>query len=240
MSRSSGDLPDRLLDDGATDFERRVLSAAAHRQPSAEASRRMAAALGVSASVAAATVAKGLVTQAAASKAAGSGAGALLPWLLAGVVGLSAAGLISSFVWRARAPQERPPVASASVARTVVPTPIVVTPTPPAAQPPEPSSDAVRASVPISTLRDEIALIDGARAAVSTHADRRALALVRQYEDNYPRGTFRPEATTLKVEVLVRLGRIAEAREIAKRFLAANGSTMLGDRVTQAIASAPP
>jgi hypothetical protein len=240
MSRSSGDLPDRLLDDGATDFERRVLSAASHRQPSAEMSRRMAAALGVSASLGAATVAKGLLAQAAASKAAGSGSAALLPWLLATVFGLGAAGLIGSYAWRARAPQERPPFIAASAPRTVSPNAIEVVPTPAAATAPEASSKAARAPVSISTLRDEIALIDDARAAVSAHADRRALAFVRQYEDKYPRGAFLPEATVLKVEVLVRLGRIAEAREIAKRFLAENGGTMLADRVTQAIASTPP
>ena len=43
------DLPERLLESDATDFERRVLDAALQKQPSSAASARMAKALGVTA-----------------------------------------------------------------------------------------------------------------------------------------------------------------------------------------------
>jgi hypothetical protein len=56
-------------------------------------------------------------------------------------------------------------------------------------------------------LGDQVAFIDGARAAMLAGASRRALEILRRYEDKYPTGSFRPEASAIKVEALMKLGR---------------------------------
>ena len=84
-----------------------------------------------------------------------------------------------------------------------------------------------------SDLRGEIALIDAARNAVTHASCARALALLDRYEASYPTGTFRPEATVLRVEALSGLGRAAEARVLARRFMAVHPDSPLAARVSR-------
>ena len=51
MNRPHDDLPEPLLAEGATDFERRLLGAAASERPSPELSARMAQAIGVKSTI---------------------------------------------------------------------------------------------------------------------------------------------------------------------------------------------
>jgi len=74
-------------------------------------------------------------------------------------------------------------------------------------------------------------VIDLARTAVKAGDGRRALEIVRRYQDKYPTGHFLPESAALKIEALVGLGRIADARVLAERFVADNKGTMLAKRV---------
>jgi hypothetical protein len=80
-------------------------------------------------------------------------------------------------------------------------------------------------------LREQIALIDAARAALTADAADRTLQIVRRYQDKFATGAFRPEATALKIEALVALGRRAEARPLARTFVAEHRGTALADRV---------
>ena len=80
-------------------------------------------------------------------------------------------------------------------------------------------------------LRDEIAFLDGARAALSAGDGRRALELVRRYQEKFPRASFRPEATAIKIEALVKLDRQADARALAVRFVTENRGSLLAKRV---------
>lgn len=84
-----------------------------------------------------------------------------------------------------------------------------------------------------STLGDQIALVDGARAAVGAHAGDRALALVHDYETRFPRGSFRPEAEALRIEALVDLGRAAEARALGAQFVVEHAGSPLAERVAR-------
>ncbi len=88
-------------------------------------------------------------------------------------------------------------------------------------------------------LGEQIALLDAARAAAAANAGRRALELLRRYEEKYPTGSFRPEAVALKVEVLVKLGRTDEARALAERFVAQHRGTLLARRVAELAGLAP-
>jgi outer membrane protein assembly factor BamD (BamD/ComL family) len=89
-------------------------------------------------------------------------------------------------------------------------------------------------------LSDQIALIDAARAAVSSGAGERALTLLRQYRDKYPAGSFRPEARVLQIEALMKLGRGAEARPLAERFVAEHRGSPLADRAARVAGLSPP
>ena len=84
---------------------------------------------------------------------------------------------------------------------------------------------------PAADIQEQIALIDAARAAVAAGSGDRALTLVHRYQSKYPRGSFRPEAAALKIEALSKLGRNAEARRLAEKFVADHGGGPLADRV---------
>ena len=66
---------------------------------------------------------------------------------------------------------------------------------------------------------------------MSTGGSRRALETLRRYLDRYPAGSFRPEAIALEVEALMKLGREAEARALAERFVAEHRGSLLARRV---------
>ena len=65
-------------------------------------------------------------------------------------------------------------------------------------------------------------------------ATERALVLLRRYETSYPGGAFRPEALALRIEALAEGGRAAEARPLAREFLARYPQSPLSDRVARA------
>jgi len=248
MNRPPVDSSGRLLETDATDFERRLLQAAQATGPSRASSARMARALGVSAGVAATTGAvKTLAAVGAASKAtAAAGTGALSSWIAAGVIGLVAAGaVVGARAWRAPRPAPRP-VEVVAPARPPRAQPASREPAPPAVAP---SAEPVRSPVASGRrthgaatapeLRDQIELLDAARASLAAGADRRALDLLRRYEDWYPAGSFRPEATALKVEALSKLGRQPEARALAQRFVAEHRGSLLAARVAELAGVAP-
>ena len=82
-------------------------------------------------------------------------------------------------------------------------------------------------------LADQIALVDAARTALAAGSAQRALSIVREYQHDYPTGTFRPEVSAVKIEALVKMGRTAEARTLAERFVVAYGPGPLADRVAR-------
>jgi len=86
-------------------------------------------------------------------------------------------------------------------------------------------------------LREQTSLVDAARDAVASGAADRALTFLRQYQDKFPGGVFRPEAAALKIEALARLGRGAEVHALANRFVAEYGDGPLTDRVRRAAGS---
>ncbi|MBN2573904.1 MAG: hypothetical protein JXP73_05000 [Deltaproteobacteria bacterium] len=240
MNRPLDDLPEPLLAEGATDFERRLLGAAANERPSPEMSARMAQAIGASAAaLGVAAVAKELAAEAVASKAtAGVGATAVWPWIAAGVLGLAVAGTIIGVQSWKDSPTEPRPAASQTMAPAVAP-PLPGSPAQGNVRAAEPSAGASvpaprgRVAPAVGVLREQIALLDAARVAIADGSSGRALDLLRRYQERYPAGSFLPEAAALKVEALVKLGRNAEARRLAERFVADHRGTVLADRVSR-------
>lgn len=233
------DVPDRLRDKGASDLERRLLGAVAHEEPAPELRERMAQAIGVSLGSLGGPASESAWSAAKAKSAAGAKVGAgstsVLPWVAAGVLGLAISGTIVGVrLWPGEGSREAPVAPTAS--QPSVPPPVAAPPERtapgPAEAPPAPVlSRHDRISSTSGSLRDQIALVDSARTAVASNAGDRALELLRQYQDMYPSGSFRPEAAALRVDALMKLGRSAEARSAAKRFVSEFGPGPLADRV---------
>jgi hypothetical protein len=106
----------------------------------------------------------------------------------------------------------------------------------------EASPSAARAKAAVSSpsdakrdLREEIELIDAARAAVARRAPDSALESLRRYFTNYPRGAFTPEAQVLRIEALEQSGRHAQALPLANAFLARHPDSPLAERVERSV-----
>jgi hypothetical protein len=238
MTPPDSRLPTQLRVVGATDLERRVLDAASRELPSVELTRKMQQALGLS-------IAAGAMTAVAAksSSAAAAAAGAptfAWPAISVGVLALAVTGAVVGL--RSTAGHQatsRPAITVPTIVlghAPVAPEPIAAAspaPTPrSAAAPAHAHRHALAAATP-SDLRAEIALVDAARTAVGSGADDRALALLNRYDTSYRAGTFRPEATALRIEALDHLGRTVQARTLAQRFIAAHPDSPLADRVAR-------
>jgi hypothetical protein len=252
MTDSDDKVSARLQLVGATDLERSLLDAAGREQPSRELSERMAQAIGVSlpASLPSGNGAgtepagpSGTETAAPNVTAPGAASSSLVPWIAGAMGALAVAGI---FVVLRGEPMPADPVVRAPPAPPRVSSSVAVAPnaTPPgevrpaepetrASAPSSPPSSRGRATAAESDLGDQIALLDAARAALAAGGAERALATVRDYQSRYPNGAFRPEAAAVKIEVLVKQGRTAEARAAAVRFVAAHGRTPLADRVAR-------
>jgi hypothetical protein len=213
MVGRNGEVPEPLLASEATDFERRLLTAAANEAPSAQLSSRMAQAIGVSVGAAAATTS--VATTTIAGKASASSSIAAWPWVAGGIVGLSVVGVLVGGGFSRSARQASPRV----------PAPVAMAPAE------VPGVDPARPLPAGQNLRAEIELLDAARGALAAKASGRALELIGRYEVTFPRGSFLPEATAVRVEALVHLGRTAEARSVAQRFIAEHQGSVLSGRM---------
>lgn len=250
MSKDETDFPERLRAAGATNLERRLIDAAGQERPSRELSERMARSIGVTFTVAEIVgSAKTSTTVGTATKASSS----LVPWLSGAVVATGIA--IGVYVaTRPAAKSVTPPHATPALsASAALP--------PPAPAPPRPNDtptkDAPRVTDEDSSpkaaasgrgrrgtvageLANQIALVDAARTALAAGNAQRALSLARQYQGEYANGAFGPEASAVKIEALVKLGRMTEARTLAERFVAAYGPGPLAERVARLTLIAKP
>ncbi|HKO50646.1 MAG TPA: hypothetical protein VJV79_23160 [Polyangiaceae bacterium] len=252
MSDHETDPPERLRAAGATHLERRLLEAASDEQPTRDLSERMARGIGVSLTLAPASGASGRASTGTQAVKAADASRSLVPWLSGALVvtGVVAGALVATL------PDAKPALPSAVMAPTLsapaassvlasaVPAPLVGTqPTDPA--PASDGSEGPPAKAASSTftrghrgpaageLANQIALVDAARSALAGGDGQRALAIVREYQSEYPTGTFRPEVSAVKIEALVKLGRTTEARTLAEKFVVAYGRSPLAARVAR-------
>jgi len=77
----------------------------------------------------------------------------------------------------------------------------------------------------VSSLEGEVTTLDRARAALAASDATRALELLTQYEQAFPKGALRPEAMYLRIQALSKSGQRDAARELAARFLAKHPSS---------------
>jgi hypothetical protein len=195
----------------------------------------MATSIGISAAVLGVTAADSALSVTATDSALGTtlastkSVGMLIftPWITAGALVLTLTGIVVGVgVWKgdAPAPPNQAPAISTKLPVTVV-EPMVA----------DPSSLTLE-----NDLREQIALVDNARTAVTTGAGHRALEILRRYQNKYPKGSFQPEVQVLRIEALAKLGRMAEARTLAKQFIAEHAGSPLADRVARTTGTVRP
>lgn len=107
----------------------------------------------------------------------------------------------------------------------------------PASDTPAPPSPATRNRD--VDLREEIAFLDAARAALAAGAPNKAMGVLARYHHRYPNGTFAPESLALRIDALTDAGDTALARTLARRFLKAHPDSPLAERMEQLVASRP-
>ena len=88
-------------------------------------------------------------------------------------------------------------------------------------------------------LREEIGLLDSARAALNAGAPDRSLGLLDRYDRRYPNGTFGPEALALRIEALSSAGDTSRARALARQFLSQHRDSPLAERVERLSVTRP-
>lgn len=212
--------PSRLLRGEATAFERRLLEAAVNERPPAELFASMEQAL----------------TGSAVAAKAGASASATSALGYAALAALAAGGAVVALVLLREPPSAPTPPPREVPARAVTaPGPDVTARAPePVVEPlpevvdeprrevvnelPRAPQRAVKASSS-SELRDEIRLMDRARAALRSGAPDQALSLLGRYTQRFPNGAFRQEATVLELEALERAGQRRKASSLAQKFL---------------------
>jgi len=95
----------------------------------------------------------------------------------------------------------------------------------PSAQRPRAAASKVASSdqsSEVSSLEEEVAALDAARTVLAGGDPLRTLKLLDQYQQAFPKGALRPEASYLRIQALSKAGQAGAAREQAARFLASH------------------
>ncbi|WP_394832309.1 hypothetical protein LVJ94_37935 [Pendulispora rubella] len=100
-----------------------------------------------------------------------------------------------------------------------------------ASKKPDPAKKAPAKTERRSSLLEEMALLDAARASLAAHAPARALATLDDLEHRFPKTTFREEATVLRIEALHAAGDRTRAEALARAFLEAHPKSAYARRV---------
>ena len=104
-------------------------------------------------------------------------------------------------------------------------------PAPPVAAPAVTPREPAPTAVSDAKLRDEIRILDRARAALRMRSAHQALQELRQYFESHPRGMLEPEAAVLRIEALRENGDRVQSAAAAREFLARHPDGPLADRV---------
>jgi hypothetical protein len=239
----------RLLERGATDLERSLLSAGEAEEPLGDSARRVAAALGLGASVA-------LQAHAARAGLASQTSAAALRWAAVALVGAGGLLLVGHALRRGHAvePPSDVPVAAPQPAQSATQAAVESVPEPPSIpsaeavlpkasvrshpMPPSPAPPAVAPSASSGSLGDEIALLDAARRALRGGDARLALGELDRHQAEFPRGLLGQEATLLRIEALARSGSRPAAEALARQFLARQPNSPHAKRIESLLGQA--
>jgi TolA-binding protein len=218
--------PQRLLDDGASDFEARLLRAGRGDAPSARGRRKILVGLGLG----------GILTTTAVTTGANA---SIKGWLTAAGGGtLSALAIWTGVeVWDG---DEAAPPAPAPVVAVNAPAPVRAQPSPPpveAAAPVVVAPERPTRPLPAeaANLTEELSMLENARRALSAKDYGLALKTLDAYSRRFPRRKMGSEATVLRIETLAAKGDDAAAGEIGRAFLRAQPRSPYAKRVRSLI-----
>jgi hypothetical protein len=256
--------PKRLTRDSEDELARRLLGAGRARAPHAARERALAAA---SAALVTTGLAGG--TAAAGGLLGRLGSAAALKWLAA-VAFVGAGALGGAVLLERTSPEhgasEHTLSATARVASPAPPPSALAAPRAPEApteqgapvplptSAPSPSSVTSVASAPHrvvpasapaelpsgSTMREELAWLESARAALASGDAPRALSLLDRYGTQFPHPAMIPEAAVLRIEALVAAGDRPAAERAADSFLAQNPQSPYSSRVRSVVGRSNP
>jgi hypothetical protein len=173
--------PKPLLREGASDFERQLLSAVMRERPSPQLRSRMRYALGLTGPIAWAGSVKAMVS-ALASKSV----------VAVAVVGLVAAGVVGGRALQSEHDTAVAPEATAPAVSTV--SPVASPPSAPATEQAEPVPEQTGGG----ELREEILVLDQVRAALQSGSGAAALEQLDAYRQRFPSGILSREAAQLR------------------------------------------
>ncbi len=223
------DDPRPLLDEGASDFEARLLRAGRLDAPTNSGRRRILVGLGIG----------GILTTTAVTTGANA---SIKGWLAAAGGGtLSALAIWTGVeIWSGSQPTESvaPPAALKAPAplrtREVAPAPEAKpVEAPPVVEPPP--APALKPAPEGASLTEEIARLEAARRALAAKDYGLALKTLDDYSRDIPRRKMGSEATVLRIETLSAKGDDAAARELGKSFLRAQPRSPYAKRVRSLI-----
>jgi hypothetical protein len=104
---------------------------------------------------------------------------------------------------------------------------------------PEPPHETARATfAPQSTLAAEVIALGEARRALTSGEAVSSLSLLETYDRRFVQPTLALEATVLRIEALVALGRLDEARRLARGMLVAHPDSPYAQRVRSLVGPA--
>ncbi len=258
--------PRRIVDEAPDDLGAVLVRAARQERPSSSSRRRTLASLGLAAATTAAAAKVG--TGVLGSKPLGTVPLALLAkWIgigiMAGGVAVGASTLLRSrSSWNDAAPAHsagpalrlatsapkpaatahaETPAESASAPSPAVhlaPRPTATYRTASSGSEPAPSASSSTA-VP-SDLAAELALVEGARAALRSGRANEALVLLDTRDRDHPHGVLGVESAALRIEALAETGDRARAAELGRAFLDAHPNSPLAQRVRVSIGESSP
>lgn len=110
--------------------------------------------------------------------------------------------------------------------------------TPPPPREP-PASVATATNPALETDAEERRLVSGAEAALARSDSDQAFSLLYEHATKFPHGKLAALRQAVHIQTLCRVGKAAEAREEAARFLAVSPDSPLANRVRSACAAVP-
>jgi hypothetical protein len=229
--------PKRLLEENTDEFENELLRSVRADVMTDRNRQRIMAGIGLAGAGLTATTAAASTSAAVKAGFFKGVSAATVKWIAI----CSVAALVPTGVWVARSQRtlslaaipaaaapaappaahtaEPPSVETAMPAVELAPEPKLA----PAAQPAQPAAS--------STLADEVAALEVARAALRAHDPNGAIVALDRYKGRFPSGKLAPEATVVRIEALNQRGDRGAASALGDRFLAAHPNSPYADRV---------
>lgn len=242
--------PQRLLSEGASEFERKLLSAALADAPSTASRTRIVAGLALGAALPAAGAAAASYGSLGTSWLRTAARFAVKRWGVSSVIGATA---IATGVKLAQPEAPKVPPQQTTQAMGIAETRAPAAEAAPIADPPTPEepadvSSAETATPPTtaakrrlsttperSSLEEELRSLDAARAALSRGNAKRSLSLLDDYARSFRKPHLATEANVLRIEALIQSGDRARAEQLGREFLERHANSPYSRRVRSLI-----